>query len=53
MLDSMLDNYYELRGWDNRTGIPTRAKLEAIGLRFVADELQKLGKLPEQVSDPA
>ena len=52
MLDSMLDNYYELRGWDNRTGIPTRAKLEAIGLRFVADELQKLGKLPEQVSDP-
>jgi aldehyde:ferredoxin oxidoreductase len=46
MLDSMLDNYYELRGWDKKTGIPTRAKLERIGLKFVADELEKLGKLP-------
>jgi len=46
MLDSMLDNYYELRGWDKTTGIPTQAKLEAIGLRSVADELAKLGKLP-------
>ncbi len=45
MLDSMLDNYYELRGWDKRTGIPTRAKLETIGLSFVADELDKMGKL--------
>jgi aldehyde:ferredoxin oxidoreductase len=46
ILDSMLDNYYELRGWDKKTGIPTRAKLESIGLKFVADELERLGKLP-------
>ena len=46
MLDSMLDNYYELRGWD-KNGIPTRAKLESLGLKFVADELEKLGKLPK------
>lgn len=46
MLDSMLDNYYELRGWD-KNGIPTRAKLESIGLKFVADELEKLEKLPK------
>jgi aldehyde:ferredoxin oxidoreductase len=46
MLDSMLDNFYELRGWDKKTGIPTRAKLERIGLKSVADELEKLGKLP-------
>ena len=46
MLDSMLDNYYELRGWDKQTGIPTRDKLEAIDLKNVADELDKLGKLP-------
>jgi aldehyde:ferredoxin oxidoreductase len=42
----MLDNYYELRGWHRKTGIPVRAKLETIGLKFVADELEKLGKLP-------
>jgi len=46
MLDSMLDNYYELRGWDKKTGIPTRTKLERIGLKSVADRLDRLGKLP-------
>ena len=46
ILDSMLDNYYELRGWDKKTGIPTRAKLERMSLKSVADELEKLGKLP-------
>jgi len=46
MLDSMLDNFYELRGWDKKTGIPTKAKLEHIGLVFVAEKLEKLGKLP-------
>jgi aldehyde:ferredoxin oxidoreductase len=47
MLDTLLDNYYELRGWNRRTGIPTREKLEAIGLQYVAEELDKLDKLPE------
>jgi aldehyde:ferredoxin oxidoreductase len=46
ILDSMLDNYYELRGWDKKTGLPTRAKLEAIGLGAVADQLEKMGRLP-------
>ncbi|MCS7139922.1 MAG: aldehyde ferredoxin oxidoreductase family protein [Candidatus Nezhaarchaeota archaeon] len=32
LLDKMLDRYYELRGWDVKTGIPTRATLEALGL---------------------
>jgi aldehyde:ferredoxin oxidoreductase len=31
MLDEMLDEYYELRGWD-RNGIPTRKKLISLGL---------------------
>ena len=44
MLDDMLGNYYELRGWDKRTGIPTRAKLETIGLKIVADELDRSGR---------
>ena len=34
--DTILDDYYELRGWD-RNGIPTRERLEALGLgRFAA-----------------
>lgn len=46
ILDTMLDNYYTLRGWDKKTGIPTRAKLETIGLGEVADQLEKMHRLP-------
>jgi aldehyde:ferredoxin oxidoreductase len=42
----MVDTYLQLRGWDKTTGWPTRAKLEELGLEDVADELEKLGKLP-------
>jgi aldehyde:ferredoxin oxidoreductase len=42
----MVDNYYEQRGWDKATGWPTRAKLEELDLKDVADALAKLGKLP-------
>lgn len=38
-LDQMLDEYYSLRGWDVKTGKPTRAKLTELGLGYVADEL--------------
>ena len=37
--DKMLDEYYDLVGWDKKSGEPTRAKLEALGLKEVADEL--------------
>jgi len=30
-LDAMLDDYYQLRGWDN-AGVPTKAKLSELGL---------------------
>jgi aldehyde:ferredoxin oxidoreductase len=40
--EQMKDEYYELRGWDKETGIPTRAKLEELGLGDVADAV--LGK---------
>ena len=46
ILDTMLDNYYELRGWDKKTGLPTRATLESLGLGAVADQLQKMNRLP-------
>ena len=31
-LKLMLDEYYESRGWDVNTGIPTREKLQKLGL---------------------
>jgi len=44
--EELKDRYYELRGWDVNTGWPTRAKLEELGLKDVADELASIGKLP-------
>ena len=41
VLNKMLDDYYDLRGWDKKTGIPSRKKLEELGLKFVADELDR------------
>jgi aldehyde:ferredoxin oxidoreductase len=40
-LEPMLDDYYEARGWDKRTGIPTREKLVELGLEDVADDLER------------
>jgi aldehyde:ferredoxin oxidoreductase len=40
-LEDMLDNYYELRGWDKITGIPKREKLKELGLEEAARELGK------------
>ena len=37
--------YYELEGWDTKTGWPTRSTLEGLGLGHVADELQSKGRL--------
>lgn len=33
------DVYYEMSGWDVRTGIPSRAKLDELGLNWVADAI--------------
>lgn len=30
--DLLLDEYYEARGWDRKTGVPTHEKLESLGL---------------------
>ena len=42
----ILDKYYELSGWDLTNGLPTRTKLEELGLGDVADELD--GRLKTQ-----
>jgi len=41
-LAQMLDDYYEERGWDARTGKIKRKKLEEISLTAVANELERL-----------
>ncbi|MGE5623522.1 MAG: aldehyde ferredoxin oxidoreductase C-terminal domain-containing protein, partial [Methanocella sp.] len=40
------DMFYEVLGWDKQTGSPTRATLERLGLKSVADDLAKKGLLP-------
>jgi len=44
-LDKLLRDYYSARGWDVDSGLPTREKLESLGLTEVVSELQRLGKL--------
>ena len=44
--EKLLDSYYKLRGWDLKTGIPTRETLEKLGLKYVADEIEKHGPYP-------
>jgi aldehyde:ferredoxin oxidoreductase len=40
------DQFYEVLGWDRKTGAPTRASLEKLGLKDVADRLEQLSLLP-------
>jgi aldehyde:ferredoxin oxidoreductase len=37
--EEAVTRYYELRGWNPQTGRPTKAKLEALGMKKVADKL--------------
>ncbi len=39
--ERMKDEYYELRGWDAATGLQKRRTLEGLGLRAVADDLER------------
>ncbi|MCW4050726.1 MAG: aldehyde ferredoxin oxidoreductase family protein [Candidatus Bathyarchaeota archaeon] len=41
--DRMLEQYYELHGWDPETGLQTREGLEELGLGSVADKLRAAG----------
>jgi aldehyde:ferredoxin oxidoreductase len=38
-LNVMLDEYYAERGWDVKTGVPTREKLVDLGLEYAAEQL--------------
>ena len=41
----MLDEYYDLHGWDKSTSFPTREALVRLGLGYAAEDLEKIGKL--------
>ena len=41
----VFDEYYELHGWDIKTSYPKRKTLEKLGLKYIADDLQYIGKL--------
>ncbi len=40
---TLLNGYYEARGWDTKTGIPTDETLKSLGLDFVIGKLQPAG----------
>lgn len=44
-LDQMLDEYYELHGWDKETGLPRYETLERLGLEDIALALDQEGYL--------
>ena len=46
--NEMLDAYYDMRGWDKRTGRPKRSKLEELNLSGIADELARYGLVVEE-----
>ena len=43
--DHILDEYYEDRKFDVKTGLPTRAGLDDLGLKDIADDLEARGRL--------
>jgi len=49
--EKMKDKYYELRGWDVKTGLPRRSTLEKHGLKTMAEALGKLDKLGPEAGE--
>jgi aldehyde:ferredoxin oxidoreductase len=43
--EKMKDEYYQWRGWDINTGLPTAEKLRELRLEDIADELSTRGLL--------
>jgi aldehyde:ferredoxin oxidoreductase len=42
-LDGMLREYYALRRWDPKSGVPLRETLERLGLGFAAEDVIRAG----------
>ena len=41
-LEKMKDEYYEIRGWDKETGIPTPQRLLKLDLPDIAEDMKKI-----------
>ena len=46
-INSLLEQYYDMRGWNRETGVPTKEKLVELDLDYVADELSKKGVIAD------
>lgn len=46
--ETMKDEYYRIRGWDIATGLQKRPTLEGLGLKDVADDLERRGLLGQE-----
>jgi aldehyde:ferredoxin oxidoreductase len=46
-IEDFLDEYYKLRGWDKKTGLPPIEKFNALGLGDIGADLKRLKKLPQ------
>lgn len=42
-LELMKKEFYKVMGWDSETGLPTQFRMEALGIKDVADELASIG----------
>ena len=45
-IETFLEDYYDLRGWDKQSGLPTAETLNSLGLKDIGVDLQARGKLP-------
>ena len=45
----LMDEFYDLRGWDRRTGWPTRPTLAHLDMEDIAEGLGRVGKLPTEI----
>lgn len=43
--NKMLDEYYDLHGWDRKTSFPKKETFADLGLDYVAKDLEKIGKV--------
>lgn len=46
-LNRMLKEYYECRGWDEKTGLPTKRKLKELNLEWTISDVKKIQVIPE------
>ena len=46
--NGMLDEYYDLHGWDRKTGLQTESGLRSLSMEDVAEKLARAGKLIER-----